>query len=191
MRARSLLLTCVMLVACGAAATSTSTGVTIQPLAPAPMASAAPKPAAATGQAGMVRIDKTMTFADSEWVIIEVRDAGKALPANDGRVVDAIIRSEGRFILVHYRLKNLGNKVAMVMVRPSIVDSRGRKFLPIDTEAGYLPPHTKPLGPEELQPSVPNDYWTAIEVPGDATDLAIEVHGFTLIGPTQDVSLGL
>ncbi len=131
-----------------------------------------------------------MKFDDSEWVIVEARDAGKELRSNS-EFTDEVKKSEGRFILVHYKVTNLGKKEEMLLDRLKIVDSMGREFGPIDMESFYVPAHAKTIGLDALQPSLQREYWTAVEVAADAQRLKLQLHGFSLLGEKRTVDLGL
>ena len=131
-----------------------------------------------------------VAFSDCEWIVIEARDAGKTLKSNS-EFNEESKTTEGRLIQVHYKVTNNTSKEEMILDRPKIVDAKGRQFGPIDMESFFIPRKTKSIGLDTLQPSIAKEYWTVIEVPADSRDLAFRVHGFTLLGPTRDVPLGL
>ena len=139
---------------------------------------------------GVARLGAPITFADSEWVVIEARDAGKVLRSTSEFVEDTK-KSDGRFIQVHYKVTNNTAKEEMLLDRPKIVDGKGRQFGPVDMESFYVPRRAKTIGLDTLQPSIAKEYWTVIEVASDSRDLSFRVHGFALVGPTRDVLLGL
>ena len=99
-------------------------------------------------------------------------------------------KTDGRFIQVHYKVTNKGKKEEMLLDRPKIVDDKGREFGPIDMESFYVPAKAKTIGLDTLQPSMPKEYWTVIEVPADAKSLKFQVHGFGLLGDKKNVDLG-
>jgi hypothetical protein len=131
-----------------------------------------------------------VTFSDCEWIVVEARNAGKELKSNSEFNEDTKT-TEGRLIQVHYKVTNNTSKEEMILDRPKIVDQKGREFGPIDMESFYVPKKSKTIGLDTLQPSIAKEYWTVIEVPADAHELAFRVHGFSLVGPTRDVPLGL
>ena len=131
-----------------------------------------------------------VTFLDSDWVVIEAVSAGKTLKSNS-EFNDETKVTPGRFIEVHYRVTNKTAKEQMLLDRPKIVDDKGREFGPIDMESFYVPPKSKTIGLDVLQPDIPKEYWTVIEVPADASSLKFKVHGFDLMGPTKTIDLGL
>jgi hypothetical protein len=136
------------------------------------------------------RLGETITLSDSTWVVLEARDAGKVLASNS-EFNEETKTTTGRFIQVHYRITNNGTKEEMLLDRPKLVDQKGRQFGPVDMETFYIPRKAKTVGLDTIQPSLPKEYWTVIEVPADSRDLAFRVHTFSLLGPTRDVPLGL
>ena len=90
-------------------------------------------------------------------------------------------KTEGRFVQIHYKVTNKGKKEEMLLDRPKVVDDKGREFGPIDMESFYVPAKAKTIGLDTLQPSMPKEYWTVIEVPADAKSLKFQVHGFSLL----------
>ena len=136
------------------------------------------------------KMGETVTFDDSEWVVVEAKDAGKALKSNS-EFNEEEKKTEGRFVQVHYKVTNKGKKEEMLLDRPKVVDDKGREFGPIDMESFYVPAKSKTIGLDTLQPSMPKDYWTVIEVPADAKGLKFQVHGFSLLGDKKNVDLGI
>ncbi len=136
------------------------------------------------------KLGETVTFDDSEWIVIEAKDAGKSIKSNS-EFNEEEKKSEGRFIQVHYKVTNKGKKEEMLLDRPKIVDDKGREFGPIDMESFYVPAKAKTIGLDTLQPSMPKEYWTVIEVPADAKNLKFQVHGFSLLGDKKNVDLGI
>jgi hypothetical protein len=137
------------------------------------------------------RLGERITLSDSEWIVMEARDAGKSLKSTS-EFVEETKTTEGRLIQVHYKVTNNTSREQMILDRPKIVDQKGRQFGPVDMESFYVPKKTKTIGLDTLQPSLPKEYWTVIEVPADSRDLAFRVHGFDLVGgASRDVPLGL
>ena len=139
---------------------------------------------------GTAKMGETVTFDDSEWIVVEAKDAGKKIKSNS-EFNEEEKSTEGRFIQVHYKVTNKGKKEEMLLDRPKVVDDKGREFGPIDMESFYVPAKAKTIGLDTLQPSMPKEYWTVIEVPADAKSLKLEVHGFSLLGDKKNVDLGL
>ena len=139
---------------------------------------------------GTAKMGETVSFDDSDWVVIEAKDAGKSIKSNS-EFNEEEKKTEGRFIQVHFKVTNKGKKEEMVLDQPKIVDDKGREFGPIDMQSFYVPAKAKTLGLDTLQPSMPKEYWTVIEVPADAKGLKFQVHGFSLLGDKKNVELGL
>ncbi len=180
----------VLVLSCGGQAATQTVSI-----APLPSPSATPAPLEATleqpkRRADVVRIDKRVIFADCEWIIIEARDAGKKLSSNS-EYNEETKKTDGRFILVHYKLTNLTKTDQMMLDRPKITDEKERAFDPVDMESFYVPAHAKAIGLDVLSPSEPKEYWTVIEVPADAERLRFRLHGFSLVGEVRSVDLGL
>ena len=146
-------------------------------------------PSSATDPGKAAKIGEQVPFGDSEWTVVEVKDAGTKLKANSDYGEDKA--TDGRFVQVHYRVTNKGKKEEHILDTPKVVDAKGRVFAPIEMESFYVPAKTKSLGLEALPPSQPKDYWTVVEVPGDATGLALQIHGLGLFGDKKTVDLGI
>ena len=179
----------VLLAACGGEPAPQT--VSIAPI-PVPSSSqqAAPVSTPAAKRADHVVVDKHARFDDCDWWILEARDAGQSVRSNS-EFNDEEKKTDGRFIMVHYKLTNLGQKEEMMLDRAKIQDDKGREFGPVDMESFYVPGTSKTVGLDTLFPGKAQEYWTVIEVPADAKELRFKVHGFTLIGPQKLVALGL
>jgi hypothetical protein len=140
--------------------------------------------------AATAKLGDTVTFDDSEWIVVEAKDAGKSIKSNS-EFNEEKKDTPGRFIQVHYKVTNKGKKEEMLLDRPKIIDDKGREFGPIDMESFYVPAKSKTIGLETLQPSMPKEFWTVVEVPPDAKSLKFQVHGFSLLGDKKNVDLGL
>lgn len=78
-----------------------------------------------------------------------------------------------RFVLVHYKLENLGMKTETVMVDDLVlVDARGREFRSSSraNTALAMSQRKKSLMFDELQPGLSRDLVTAFEVPAEVAD---------------------
>ncbi len=143
-----------------------------------------------TTSGATAKMGEAVTFDDSEWTVIEAKDSGKTLKSNS-EFNEEEKKTEGRFIQVHYKVTNKGKKEEMLLDRPKVVDDKGREFGPIDMESFYVPAKSKTIGLDTLQPSMPKEYWTVVEVPADAKSLKFQVHGFGLLGDKKNVDIGL
>lgn len=138
------------------------------------------------------KMGEAITFPDdSEWVVIEAKDAGKVLKSNS-EFNDETKKTEGRFIQVHYKVTNKDKKEQMLIAdHPKIIDSQNREFSAIEGETYYVPAKAKTIMVATLQPSMPQEFWTVIEVPADAKTLKFQIHAFSLLGDKKQVDLGL
>lgn len=117
-----------------------------------------------------VKIGDKIDFDDASWVVTEVKDMGKKLEA---RFIKPAT-TEGRFVMVKFKLTNLAKKEVRMGEPPKIVDGAGREFGNFNRQAGYLP---RELGRsfEALQPDVTKEFGAIYELPADATKLELVV----------------
>ena len=139
---------------------------------------------------GNPKIGDTVTFDDSEWVVIEAKDVGRVLKSNS-EFNDEQKKTNGRFIQVHFKVTNKDKKEQIVMDAPKIVDDKGGEYPAIQGESSFVPAKTKSIGLQTLNPSTPAEFWTVIEVTPNAKNLKLEVHGFSLLNEKKDIELGL
>jgi hypothetical protein len=59
---------------------------------------------------GTVKLNEEMVFHDSKWVVVEARDVGKSLKATDPEAEVKERKTDGRFLLVRYKVSNIGKK---------------------------------------------------------------------------------
>jgi hypothetical protein len=145
--------------------------------------------AAAGGTNGPTKMGEVVKLEDSEWTVIEARDAGKTMKSNS-ETNNEEKKTAGRFIEVHFKITNKGTKEEMVLP-PKIVDDKNREFEAIDSESDYVPAKAQTLGFATLVPNTPREFWTVIEVPADAKSLKLQVHGFTTRDEKKNIDLGL
>ena len=136
------------------------------------------------------KLGDTVSFDDSDWVVIEAKDLGKKIKSNS-EFDDEKKDTSGRFVEVHFKVTNKEKKEEMVLDHPKVIDDKGREFGPIDMEAHYVPAKTKTIGFETLQPSMPKEYWTVIEVAADSKNLKAQVHSLGILPETRNVELNL
>ena len=136
------------------------------------------------------KINDTVTFDDSEWVVLEAKDAGKTLKSTSA-INEEEKKADGRFIEVHYKVTNKSKKEEMLLEKPKIVDDKNREYEPIEMEGFYVPPNTKTINFDTLQPNTPKDYWTIIQVPPDAKNLKFQVQGFSMLNDKKKIDLNL
>jgi hypothetical protein len=156
---------------------------------PASNTAAAPAaPAAVAPAAQASKIGDTIKFDDSEWSVIEAKDKGKTLKSNNQFEENA--KSDGKFVLVHFKVKNTTNKEDRIMDGPKVVDSQGREFKNYDNEAFFIPNNTKTLGLEALPSSISKDFWAVYEVAPDSKGMSFEARALSAMGDKKLVALG-
>jgi hypothetical protein len=140
------------------------------------------------GSAG--RVGDIVTLSDSEWVVIEATDEGTSLRSNSS-MTDETKDARGRFIQVHYKVVSRAGREQPVLRHPKIVDDAGHEFRSIDMERFYVPPESKTIALEPLQPGLPAEFWTVIDVPSDAKGLKFQVEGLGMGVEKKKIDLDL
>jgi len=144
---------------------------------------------AATGVAP-ARIGDAVKFDDSEWVVLDVNDAGKVLESTSA-INHETRKTEGRFVIVHYKVTNSTKDEQMLITPPKIVDKKGDGVEHIAMESFFLPPSEKTVALDTLEPNQPREYWTVFDVPAGATGLQCEFHALAAFGQKREVDLKL
>jgi hypothetical protein len=135
------------------------------------------------------KIGDTVSLEDSDWVVVEAKDAGKTLKSNAANNEEKR-ETTGRFILVHYKVTNKLKEEKMLLDHPQIVDDKGRESGPIDKEENFVPAKTTTVA-LLIPPSGTKELWSVIEVAPDAKNLKLQFHGFSMLGDKKSVDLGL
>lgn len=143
----------------------------------------------AAAVAGPAKIGDTVTFEDSEWVIVEAKDAGKVLTGTSALHEEK--RTAGRFVQVHYRVTNKGDHEEMLVNPPKIVDAQKDEIEHLELEGPFVPPNAKVFALDTLEPHKQRDLWTVFDVPANATALACRLHALKAYGESRDVDLGM
>lgn len=128
-------------------------------------------------------------FLSAEWTVLDVVDRGSPMKARDG--IDTDLATSGRFIQVHYRVKNNSKKEGVV--RPAatkLSDTTGREFGAVTTQESYLPKGGEPPFYTSVQPSLSKDFYGIFEVPADATEFFFKVSDFGSISAARSIALG-
>lgn len=144
--------------------------------------------ATSAGQAA--KIGETVTFDDSEWVVLEVKDAGKTL-AGTNPTNHEVKKTDGRFLEVHYKVTNKGKTEEMLINPPRLVDAKKDDLEHIQMESFFLPPTAKTVALDTLVPNTTRDFWTVFEVPPGATGIQCQLHALSAFGDKKNVDLGL
>ncbi len=83
------------------------------------------------------KIGEEVTFGDSKWTVLGAEDKGKVLPSRNQFQKDA--KTDGKFILVRFKVTNTTNKPERLSITPKLIDSQGREFQQYDHQSFYLP----------------------------------------------------
>ncbi|MCC6649348.1 MAG: hypothetical protein IT374_27725 [Polyangiaceae bacterium] len=136
------------------------------------------------------KIGDTVSFDDSDWVVLSAKDLGKVAKSNNP--FQESKKSEGgKFIQVSFKVTNKTKKEERVLGGLKIADSSGREFESLDDQAFYVPNGKKTIGLEAMPSSLAKEFWAVFEVPADATGLRLGVRQLAAMGDTKLVDLGL
>jgi hypothetical protein len=143
-------------------------------------------PALASAKAAS--IGDVVKFEDSEWTVIAARQMGSTL--RGGQFTEPN-QSEGQFIYVKFRVKNVTNEQESILFTPAITDSKGRRYEQFDEQAFYLPDDENSMTLEQLPSGLPKTFSAIFEIPLDATGIRFMVRNFAAFGKEERaVSLG-
>jgi hypothetical protein len=165
-----------------AAPTTTAATRTKTPPAAAPTAEA---PAAAPSGP---KIGDMVKFDDSEWTVVEAKLKGKRLASNNQ--FQEAAKTDGKFIYVKFKVKNLTNKEERIGGHPKLVDGKGREFGDYDGASFYIGSNEKTIALEALPSSMGKQFAAIYEVPDDATNLSFQARGLGIFGDKKLISLG-
>jgi hypothetical protein len=127
------------------------------------------------------KLDEKLVFNDSTWVVLAAKDLGKSLkpadPADGDRTTD------GRFLLVRYRVSNTSKQELLLGNPPVLQDERDRTFGTLSEQERYLP---KEAGVDESSDRIPvgmaREFRALYEVPADAKGLRLHMREFQQAG---------
>jgi hypothetical protein len=139
---------------------------------------------AATGPA---KIGDTVSFSDSDWVVMEALDLGTTMEPTG--ILGTTAKTTGKFVEVHFKVTNKSKQAISALGGPHLADGKARDIGPYTEQAEFLPSDAKTLILETIQPSITTEYYSIYEVPGDATDLKFQATSFGLLNDTKSVSL--
>lgn len=136
------------------------------------------------------KIGDTVKFKDSEWTVIKAEDKGTTLKSNN-QFQEAAKSDGGKFIVVAFKVKNLGQKEERILDHPKLKDSQGSEFGTIDMQSIYIPDGKKTMGLEALPSSLVKEFWAVYEVAGDSKGLQFMAREVAMAGDTHPVDLGI
>lgn len=142
----------------------------------------------ATDSAEAAAIGDVVKFEDSEWTVVSARGLGSTL--RGGEFVEAK-QSEGKFVYVRFKVKNITNEEESILFTPAITDSKGRRYEQFDEQAFYLPDNENSMTMEQLPSGLPKTFSAIFEIPPDATGINFMARNFAAFGKEErPVSLG-
>jgi hypothetical protein len=134
------------------------------------------------------RIGDFVRFDDSQWVVISARNAGHELKSSNMFVDNAT--SEGKFIIIKFKVENLGNKQERIFDTPKLIDSQGREFSEFEDDSWYIPDKAKTMALEALPPSMWKTFYAIYEVPSDSRGLRFQARSLGFDPDYKLVDLG-
>jgi hypothetical protein len=134
------------------------------------------------------KIGDKITFDDSEWMVVSAKMLGHRAKSNNQFQKDAV--TEGKFILVGFKVRNLTNREDRIFDVPKLVDSQGREFGNYDEENFYIPRDSKTITIEALPSNITKQFYALYEVAADSRELKFQVRALSAFGDKVPVQLG-
>lgn len=123
----------------------------------------------------VAKIGEEVTFNnDSTWIVLNAENKGNFLKSNNMFQKDA--QSDGKFIVVQFKVSNLTNKEERLFIGPKLIDSKGREFKHYDHESFYIPDGAKTMSLEAIPAGLPREFYAVFEVPADATGIRFQAR---------------
>jgi len=123
----------------------------------------------------------TIRLPNAEYTLLEAHDLG------------GLHQTDGRFIQLRYVVTNLAPRSVPFLDPPRVVDALGRTFSRYDEEKSLVPTDAAVVTfGQDVPPNVPQEFWTVVEVPEDATGLKFLAMSLVVGGrPDKTVDIGL
>lgn len=141
----------------------------------------------ATAEKSSYKIGNMIKFDDSQWVVVGARNDGGTLRSNNMFQKDA--KTEGKFIMVRFKVKNLTDKEDRIFDTPRLIDSSGREFREYDDQAFYIPDGAETLEMEALPAGMTKEFYAVYEVPADAKGLKFQARSLGVFGDKALIEL--
>jgi len=138
---------------------------------------------------GTAKIGETISFEDSEWVVLDAKDVGSTLKSNNQFQEDRT-SADGKFVQVHFKITNKSKKEEMLFLPLNLIDGEKNEFKELDERAFYVPAKAKTLGMEALPVGLSREFWTVFEVPKKATNFKFRTRKLKDDSDTKLVELG-
>ena len=114
--------------------------------------------------------DGTLVSLTSKWRLLETRDMGSAL-VKEGMPGKA---TTGKFILITYQGPARTTSSSQVVCSPTLVDSQGRQFKPLNESMFYLPEGLRFMTVTRLSSGATETFRSIYEVAADSQGLCIQ-----------------
>jgi hypothetical protein len=125
------------------------------------------------------KIGEEVSFKDSTWVVIGAEDKGGLLKSNNQFQEDA--RTGGKYIMVQFKVTNLGKKEQRIINTPKLIDSEGREYKDLDNQTFYIPQGAKTMALEAIPAGLPREFHAVYEIPGDAKGLRFQARDLSSV----------
>jgi hypothetical protein len=134
------------------------------------------------------KIGDKITFDDSEWMVVSAKLLGKEAQSNNQFQKNAV--TDGKFVLVSFKVKNLTNKEDRILDAPKLIDSKGREFKDYDGQMFYIPENAKTLVMDALPSNITKQFYALYEVAQDSKELKFQARPLSAFGDKVHVELG-
>ncbi len=126
--------------------------------------------------------NEAVTFKnDSVWQIVWAKNLGSELAATN---LGHKINSEGKYIFVQYKVKNISGAPQQIAVRPQIIDDKGNTYDPLDEESLYLE-NLKTIPMEQLPNGITKTFGSIFEIPSDAVTYYFNAREIIPLNPEK------
>lgn len=142
-----------------------------------------------TAKEEVLKVGDTITFDDSEWVVLESVNKGSKIKSNN-QFQENLVSEDGVYLMVKFKVKNLTNKEERILDTPKIKDDKGREFKDVDMQSFYLPEGAKTIGLEAIPASMSRTFYSIYEVAGDAQTVYFEARSLSAFAKKKLVLLG-
>lgn len=133
-------------------------------------------------------LGETVSFKNSDWVILSSASKGKSLKSTTSGYQDA--KTDGDYIQVAMKVTNKTDKEErLALWLPVIVDSKFRQFKNISDEIFYLPDTIKIMRDTIIPAGMSRETTAIFEVAPGAQNLQLIVRDFAFFGKKAYVNL--
>jgi len=126
----------------------------------------------------------TITFRDSEWIVLDYKKRGKVLK-NEFETK----KTEGIFVYVKFKVKNISKASDSILETPRIVDAADNEYQEMDSASTFLPDGEEAMLLENLPPRVFKTFSAIYEVPGDIKSPKFRVRSLSILTDYANVEL--